>query len=128
LPQEKEKFMPQKRQPSGQAPVAQSASTSFSKARFAHPFFVPAPPAQRQPIDGNTRMTDWSKQQLGPVPPVVRGGKMDLSEVIGADGVKEIQDLGEICFHALCDTGVGTAHEAQLVADEMATDFKPTAG
>jgi predicted phosphodiesterase len=120
--------MSQKGQSSGQAPATTHASTSFSKARFAHPFFVPAPPAERQPINGHTRMTDWSKQQLGPVPPVVRGGKMDLSEVIGAEGVKEIQTLGEIRFHALGDTGVGTAHEAQLVADEMATDFKPSAG
>lgn len=103
-------------------------STSFSKARFAHPFFVPAAPADRQPVNGHTRMTDWSKLQLGPLPPVARGGKMDLSEVIGAAGVKEIQTLGEIRFHALGDTGVGTAHEAQQVADEMATDFKPSAG
>src|SRR6478752_1899628 len=109
-------------------PAANPASTSLSKARFAHPFFVPAAPADRQPVNGHIRMTDWSKLQLGPLPPVARGGNMDLSEIIGAAGVQEIQTLGEIRFHALGDTGVGTAHEAQLVADEMATDFKPSAG
>jgi hypothetical protein len=116
--------MPQNPPPAGQSP----GSTSFAKARFAQPFFVPAPPAARQPINGHVRMTDWSKLQLGPLPAVARGGKMNLSEVIGAAGVKQIQDLGEIRFHALGDTGVNTAHEAQLVAEEMATDFNPSAG
>jgi hypothetical protein len=116
--------MPQNTPPAAQSP----GSTSFAKARFAQPFFVPAPPAARQPINGHIRMTDWSKLQLGPLPAVARGGKMDLSEVIGAAGVKQIQDLGEIRFHALGDTGVNTAHEAQLVAEEMATDFNPSAG
>jgi len=73
-------------------------------------------------------MTDWSKQQLGPLPPVARGGQMDLTEIIGAEGVKEIADLGEIRFHALGDSGVGNAHEAQSVSDDMATDYKPGAG
>ena len=109
-------------------PPAANVSTAFAKARFAHPFFVPAAPAARQPVNGHVRMTDWSKLQLGPLPAVARGGKMDLSEVIGAAGVKEIEDLGEIRFHALGDTGVSTAHEAQLVAQEMATDFNPSAG
>jgi calcineurin-like phosphoesterase family protein len=116
--------MPQNTPPPAQSP----GSTSFAKARFAQPFFVPASPAARQPINGHVRMTDWSKLQLGPLPAVARGGKMNLSEVIGAAGVKQIQDLGEIRFHALGDTGVNTAHEAQLVAEEMATDFNPSAG
>jgi hypothetical protein len=38
-------------------------------------------------------MTDWSKKQLGPIPPVARGGRMDLAQIIGADDVKEIEDL-----------------------------------
>src|SRR5260370_37678826 len=104
------------------------ASTSYSAARYAHPFFLPAPHAQRQPTQGLTRMTDWSKKQLGPIPAIARDGRMDLSELIGADGVKEIQDLGEIRFHALGDSGVGQAHEAELIGDEMATDYKAGAG
>jgi len=73
-------------------------------------------------------MTDWSKLQLGPVPPVVLGGRMDLTEIIGAAGVTEIEGVGEIRFHALGDSGVGMAHEAELVSDEMATDYKVGAG
>jgi hypothetical protein len=114
--------------PRNPPPAANAVSTAFAKQRFAQPFFVPAPPAARQPVNGHKRMTDWSKLQLGPLPPVVRGGKMTLSEIIGPEGVKEIQDLGEIRFHALGDTGVNTAHEAQLVGEEMATDYNPSAG
>src|ERR1039457_1938872 len=98
--------MPQKKHPSDQMPTANRASTSYSKARYAHPFFLTAPQGQRQPINGHTHMTDWSNQQLGPIPPVAREGNLDLSEVIGAAGVKEIEDLGEIRFHALGDSGV----------------------
>ncbi|HEV2690142.1 MAG TPA: metallophosphoesterase, partial [Bryobacteraceae bacterium] len=86
------------------------------------------PPALRKPVNGNTRLTDWSKQQLGPVPAVLRNGAIDLSEVIGAAGVTEIEGVGELRFHALGDSGVGMANEAEQVSDEMATDYKPTAG
>jgi hypothetical protein len=53
---------------------------------------------------------------------------MDLAEIIGAEGVKEIEDLGEIRFHALGDSGVGMAQEAEKVAGEMAGDYKAGAG
>jgi hypothetical protein len=103
-------------------------STEYSRERYAHPFFLPAPPSERQPLNGLTKMTDWTKQQLGPMPPVRNGGQMSLSDVIGSLGSKDIEALGEIRFHALGDTGVGHASSAQLVADDMATDFKPGSG
>src|SRR5579864_7414302 len=90
-----------------------STSTSYSRARYAHPFFLPAPPASRQPIQGATQMTEWSKKQLGPVPPVKGNGVMALSDIIGADGVNEIQQLGELRFHALGDSGVNHAVDAE---------------
>lgn len=105
-----------------------SASAPTSVGRFAHPFYTATPPAQRTPVNGQIRMTDWSKQQLGLVPPVLRNGLMNLSEVIGAAGVSEIQSVGELSFHALGDSGVGMAAEAEQVSDEMATDYKPSAG
>jgi hypothetical protein len=105
-----------------------STSTSYSHARYAHPFFLPVPHTARQPIKGHTRITDWSKGQLGPIPPVVNNGIMGLADVIGADGVREIEQLGEIRFHALGDSGVGHADEAEKVAEEMATDYKADAG
>lgn len=110
------------------ASKAHAASKQHAVKRFAHPFFVPAAPAQRQPIQGVTRMVDWSKQQLGPVPAVTGDGSLRLADVIGAEGVKEIVDVGEIRFHALGDSGVGNAHEAEQIGDEMATDYKVGAG
>jgi hypothetical protein len=104
------------------------ASTSYAAERYAHPFFVPASPADRQPVNGHKRMTDWSKLQLGPVPSRSGNAVVKLAELIGATGVKEIEDLGEIRFHALGDTGVGHADEAQKVAEDMAVDYKPDAG
>lgn len=105
-----------------------AASNSNPVGRFAHPFYTKTPPAQRKPVGGNTRMTDWSKQQLGPVPAVQRNGLMNLSELIGAAGVTEIESVGELRFHALGDSGVGMAAEAEQVSDEMANDYKPDAG
>ena len=105
-----------------------STSTSYSRARYAHPFYLPASADARTPINGNNRMTDWSKQQLGPVPAVKGDGVMNLSDIIGADGVNEIQELGEIRFHAVGDSGVGHAEDAEKVAEDMATDYKPGAG
>jgi hypothetical protein len=84
-------------------------STSYSRARYAHPFYLPASPGDRQPLNGDTRMTQWSKKQLGPVPKITGDGVMDLSEIIGSDGVDEIEKLGEIRFHSLGDSGVNHA-------------------
>lgn len=73
-------------------------------------------------------MTGWSKTQLGPIPPVTKGSAMTLDDVIGADGTKEIEQTGELRFHALGDSGVGQAQEAEAVSDEMASDYNPSAG
>jgi Calcineurin-like phosphoesterase len=110
------------------APPDSSTSTTYSADRYAHPFFLPASHTDREAFDGHVRMTDWSKEKLGPVPPVVRHGRIELSDIIGADGAHEITDLGEIRFHALGDSGVGHAIEAEHVAEDMATDFKAGAG
>ncbi len=53
---------------------------------------------------------------------------MTLGEVIGDAGVAEIETAGEIRFHALGDSGVGHADEAEQVSDEMAGDYRPTGG
>src|SRR5690348_2280014 len=104
------------------------ASRLHSVGRFAHPFFTNTPPAQRKPVNGHSQMTDWSKQQLGPIPAVHRNGLIDLAEIIGDPGVSEVEATGELRFHALGDSGVGMANEAEQVSDEMATDYKPDAG
>jgi hypothetical protein len=53
---------------------------------------------------------------------------MTLAEVIGDAGVAEIEATGEFRFHALGDSGVGDAHDAEQVSDEMAGDYTPTGG
>jgi hypothetical protein len=62
------------------------------------------------------------------VPKIKGDGVIDLSEIIGSDGVDEIEKLGEIRFHSLGDSGVNHAEEAEKVAEDMATDLKPGAG
>jgi hypothetical protein len=102
-------------------------STSYAHARYAHPFFLPAPQADRVPLKGRKSMTEWSKTQLGPVPQTEGDGTIDLERIIGAQGVQEIKQLGEIRFHAVGDSGSGNADDAEKVADDMATDYKPDA-
>jgi hypothetical protein len=46
--------------------VNRHTSTTYSAERYAHPFFLPAAAAQRQPYNGLSRMTDWSKLNLAP--------------------------------------------------------------
>ena len=110
-------------------PVAdRHASTAYSAQRYAHPFFVTTPPAARQPFNGHLRMTDWSKLQLGPVYSTAGDQTMKLADIIGKQGSDEIQSLGEIRFHAVGDTGVNHAEQAENVADEMSTDYQAGAG
>jgi hypothetical protein len=53
---------------------------------------------------------------------------MALADVIGNAGVAEIEAAGEIRFHALGDSGVGQAQEAEQVSEEMVGDYTPTGG
>jgi hypothetical protein len=103
--------------------------TAATPMRYATPSFQSAPPgAGAPPAAGHKQLADWSKEQLGPVPPPINEGNIDLSAIIGPAGVHEIEQLGEIRFHVLGDSGAGHADEAEEVAEEMATDFKPGAG
>jgi hypothetical protein len=105
-----------------------TGSTKFSSQRFAHPFFLPAKPEDRTKFNGHSRITDWTLDQTGPVPPPKNGGMWSLSDVIGNAGVKQISDLGELRFHALGDTGVGHAVEAETVSDQMSSEYHAGAG
>ena len=96
--------------------------------RFAHPFFDSRAPAARPAVNGHRRMTDWSKSQLGPVPAPRGDARMSLADIIGTEAVQEIQTIGELRFHALGDSGVGHADEAEKVAEYIATDYHPNAG
>src|SRR5205085_6731166 len=105
-----------------------ASSTAYSDERYAHPFFLPTPPIQREAFNGHVSLNSVNKEKVGPIPPVKRGGKITLQDIIGQTGVKEIEHLGELRFHALGDTGVNHAEMAQKVSDDMTTDFKAGAG
>jgi hypothetical protein len=82
-----------------------------------------ATPAPRLPDD----LTDWKKANLGPLPAPKNNNQMKLSDIIGTIGVNQIEQLGELRFHALGDSGATHGDDAELVAEEMTTDFKPGA-
>ena len=109
-------------------PTDLTRSTKYSSQRFAHPFFVPAKPEERTTFNGHSRMAQWTLDQTGPVPPPKQAGMWALSDVIGAEGEKQISDLGELRFHALGDTGANHATEAETISDQMATEFHAGAG
>jgi len=100
-------------------PPRTTTSAPRQPTRYAHPNFGVA--ASPQTAAANL-------QSLGPTPqPTRSNGAFDLADIIGAPAATAIQNIGEIRFHALGDSGVGHANEAEAVANEMATDFKPGA-
>jgi hypothetical protein len=98
-----------------------NTSTSFSRQRFAHPFFLPAPPDKRQAFDGARRMTHCSKTQLGPVPPARGDGVMNLADTqrIGGNQVSYIVvGTGGITPHPVPDaTGQPAGVDNQATYD-----------
>jgi hypothetical protein len=82
-----------------------------------------ATPAPRLTDD----LADWKKANLGGLPPAKNNGQMSLTDIIGDAGVREIEQLGELRFHALGDSGATHGDDAELVSEEMTTDFKPGA-
>lgn len=95
--------------------------------RFAQPFYTDVPIGQRPVIDGiGTRMTDYIKTLLEPIPDPFRDPKMLLAEIIGDKGVQEIQQAGAIKFHAVGDTFSAAGNMQQMVADAMSADYSPT--
>jgi len=101
-----------------------SKMASPNAERYARPGVFGAPPAPRLVDD----LADWKKANLGRLPAVKNDGQMSLAGIIGADGISEIEQLGELRFHALGDSGATHGDDAELVAEEMTTDFKPGAG
>lgn len=110
---------------------SRTASTA-QPLRYAHPFYTAIPPDAR-PADFSQhgqRMSTWIAQSFGPIPPPTRTAAMELAEIIGSDGVAEIEAEGAIRFHAVGDTGRPDVHNVNQegVTEQMAADFSPTAG
>jgi hypothetical protein len=98
--------------------------------RYAHPYYSPAPPAQRAVTTaaaaGTQRARDFAVKHLGPIPPVRGDSVMNLADIIGQSGVDAIQRSGSIRFHATGDTGraAGDSTEQDAVAEAMTSDFQ----
>lgn len=111
------------------AKAGASRSTPSAAGRFAHPFFEPPVAPQLAPPPAPTGLIAWNKEKnLGPLPPVRNNGLINLTDIIGAAAIAEIEQLGELRFHALGDSGVGHAEDAERVAEDMTTDYRPGAG
>src|ERR1700761_8452564 len=100
-------------------------------ARYAHPFFTNVPPSERGAdfSEFGSRMTDWVQQALGPITsPRTATSVLELSDVIGADAIQEIQATGQMRFHAVGDTGRprGSGGSQEDVAEQMASDYSVT--
>jgi hypothetical protein len=111
-------------------PTARTKSR-IQPMRYAHPFFTATPPDRRapSPLLHAARMSDWVSQKLGPIPKPTRTPVMTLAEIIGAPGVKEIQDAGSIIFHALGDAGrPGGSSPQEEIALHMTNEYSTAAG
>ncbi|HZK64003.1 MAG TPA: metallophosphoesterase [Puia sp.] len=98
--------------------------TPAKPLRFAHPFFTPVPIAARPVTPGaGTHMTDYIQTKLLPVPPPLRDPTMTLDQIIGTQGLQEIQTAGTLIFQAAGDTGHENGTMQQYVADAMSADF-----
>jgi hypothetical protein len=100
--------------------------------RYAHPFFTPVP-AEARPAGFSVhgrRMSSWIAQSFGPIPKPRRSPVMQLSEVIGQQGVSEIEAEGTIGLQAVGDTGRPDVHNANQegVTKQMAADYTPAGG
>src|SRR4051794_38545989 len=105
-----------------------AAPDPHSVSRFAHPFFGQTGDQQQLVAAAQPGLTNFHLSQLGRIPPVKGDSRMALADIIGGPGTQEIEQLGEIRFHALGDSGVNHATDAELVAEDMTTDFKSSAG
>ena len=82
--------MPQQTDPASPSPVA------YAGARYAFPFYELTPSEAGAPTAvADRRINDWKKAQLGPTPAPRNNGAIDLAEIIGPEGVSEIEELGE---------------------------------
>ena len=94
--------------------------------RFAHPFFTDVPVDQRGMIQGTgNRMLDFIATKLLPFPDPQRDPTMVLADIIGKQGVVDIEKQQSITFHTVGDTGHENGIDQEHVANAMAQDYDP---
>lgn len=101
-----------------------SSRRSSQPLRFAHPFYTSLPVAARKPVPGvGTRLVEYIKGNLEPIPAATRTPNMTLADIIGTQGSKDIENCGAIRFHAVGDTGRSANSPQGDVAKAMQADF-----
>ena len=94
--------------------------------RFAHPFYTNIPPGKRKFIPGvGKRMKDYVATKLENIPPPLREPTITLAEIIGQQGITEIEAMKSITFHTVGDTGHENGQMQEFVAAAMAQDYNP---
>jgi len=101
------------------------ASKPPEPLRFAHPFYITGPAAaERAPVPPfGTRMLDHIETKLERIPQSRGNARLQLSDVIGAQGEADIAAAGEIVIHTCGDTGKGDHSPQSDVADAMAGEY-----
>jgi hypothetical protein len=99
---------------------------STSGFSFANPTYTADDFFQYSAGDINADKDIQADQIIEPIPaPRVSPPVMDLSSVLGADAVAQIQAAGSLVFHSVGDTGGIVRAEPQLaVSDAMALDLQ----
>src|SRR5215472_9577073 len=98
---------------------------SSTPLRFAHPFFTTAPKDKRKEIKGVGKgLAEYPSKAwlLEKIPPPKREPVMTLDQIIGPDGLKQIQNAGSITFHAVGDTGSPDTM-TEIISGVMANDY-----
>jgi hypothetical protein len=100
------------------------ARRSGQPLRFAHSFYTSQPVAARMRVPGvGTRLVDYIKGNLEPIPAPTRTPNMTLADIIGTLGSNDIENSGAIRFHAVGDTGRSANSPQGDVAQAMQADF-----
>jgi len=93
--------------------------------RFAHPFFTTTPKSRRRSIPHVGKgLAEYPSKAwlLEPIPPPKREPTMILDNIIGKDGLQQIQRSGSITFHAVGDTGSPDTM-TEIISGAMADDY-----
>ncbi|HEX4850902.1 MAG TPA: metallophosphoesterase family protein, partial [Puia sp.] len=106
----------------GQKPAP---TKNINTLRFAHPFFTTTPKNKRKEIPGVGKgLSEYPSKAwlLEKIPPPHRDPTMTLDEIIGADGLKEIENAKSITFHAVGDTGSPDTM-TEIISQAMQEDY-----
>lgn len=93
--------------------------------RFSHPFFTTTPKSQRKAIPGVGKgLAEYPSNAwlLEKIPPPRRDPTMTLDQVIGTAGLKQVQQAGQITFHAVGDTGSPDTM-TEIISGAMADEY-----